>query len=127
MQFSQCAAMVASLDGRSGPMYIETQYRMRRSAMGSPVLKRDVAISMRFREDDLGIIDRGAELNGLSRTEFVRRAALHEAQTAILNEMMVRMSREAFDHFVQAISAPAEAAPAKMRERLSRKSPWPER
>ena len=35
--------------------------------------KRDVAVSMRFRDDDLGIIDRGAELSGLSRTEFMRR------------------------------------------------------
>jgi uncharacterized protein (DUF1778 family) len=43
--------------------------------MVDAALKRDVAISMRFRIDDLGIIDRGAELNGLSRTEFVRRAA----------------------------------------------------
>ena len=44
--------------------------------------KRDIAVSMNFRDEDLGIIDRGAELNGLSRTEFIRRAALQEAQLA---------------------------------------------
>jgi uncharacterized protein (DUF1778 family) len=87
-------------------------------------LKRDVAISMRFRQDDLGIIDRGAELNGLSRTEFVRRAALHEAQIAILNETVVRLSPEAFDHFVKAISAPVKAQPAKLKRRLDRRAPW---
>lgn len=88
--------------------------------------KRDVAISMRFRDNDLGIIDRGAELSGLSRTEFMRRAALHEAQIAILNETVVRLSPEAFAEFVAAIDAPASAIPAKMRERLSRKAPWGE-
>ncbi len=58
------------------------------------------------------IIDRGAELLGLSRTEFMRRAALHEAQAAILNETVIRVSPEAYDAFMQAISAPAAAPPA---------------
>lgn len=86
--------------------------------------KRDVAVSMRFRDDDLGIIDRGAELSGLSRTEFVRRAALHDAQIAILTETVVRLAPEAFAQFVAAVDAPVAAVPAKMLERLSRKAPW---
>jgi uncharacterized protein (DUF1778 family) len=94
--------------------------------MVDPAQKRDVAVSMRFRGDDLGIIDRGAELSGLSRTEFMRRAALHEAQIAILNETVVRLAPEAFEQFVAAIDAPIAAIPAKMRDRLSRKAPWDE-
>jgi uncharacterized protein (DUF1778 family) len=86
--------------------------------------KRDVAISMRFRDEDLGIIDRGAELSGLSRTEFMRRAALHDAQIAILNQTVVRLAPEAYLQFVAAIDAPVAAIPAKMLERLSRKAPW---
>ena len=86
--------------------------------------KRDVAVSMRFREDDLGIIDRGAELSGLSRTEFMRRAALHDAQIAILNETVVRLAPEAFEQFIAAIDAPVAAIPAKMHARLARKAPW---
>ncbi|MCI0467146.1 MAG: DUF1778 domain-containing protein [Beijerinckiaceae bacterium] len=92
--------------------------------MTGAALNRNVAISMRFREDDLGIIDRGAELNGLSRTEFVRRAAIHEAQIAILNETIVRLSPQAFDHFVKAIGSPVRAPPAKLKRRLDRKAPW---
>jgi uncharacterized protein (DUF1778 family) len=88
--------------------------------------KRDVAVSMRFRDDDLGIIDRGAELSGLSRTEFMRRAALRDAQIAILNETVVRLTPEGFEQFVAAIDAPVAAIPAKMLERLSRKAPWSE-
>ena len=88
-------------------------------------VKRDVAVSMRFRDDDLDIIDRGAELAGLSRTEFVRRAALHEAQLAILNETVVRLSPDAFAHFAAAIDAPVAPMPPKMRERLRREAPWP--
>lgn len=92
--------------------------------MVESVHKRDVAVSMRFRDDDLGIIDRGAELAGLSRTEFVRRAAIHEAQLAILNETVVRLSPAAFKRFTAAIAAPVAKVPPKMRERLGRKAPW---
>lgn len=94
--------------------------------MVDQVQKRDVAVSMRFRDDDLDIIDRGAELSRLSRTEFVRRAALHEAQIAILNETVVRLAPEAFEQFVAAIDAPTATIPAKLHERLSRKAPWGE-
>lgn len=89
--------------------------------------KRDVAISMRFRAADIDIIDRGAELTGVSRTEFVRRAALQDAQLAVLNETMVRMSPDAFEQFLAAIDGTATPAPEKMRERLSRNAPWDEK
>lgn len=93
--------------------------------MAGAAIRRDVAVSMRFREDDLGIIDRGAELDGLSRTEFVRRAALHKAQIAILNETVLRFSPEAFDDFVAAIDAPPHVPPpAALKRRLERKAPW---
>ncbi|GLR45866.1 hypothetical protein GCM10007880_63840 [Mesorhizobium amorphae] len=78
---------------------------------------------MRFREDDLTIIDRGAQLLGLSRTEFIRRAALHEAPAAILNETVIRVSPQAYDAFMQGISSPAAASPPKAAERLRRSPP----
>ncbi len=92
--------------------------------MASTSPRKETPVSMRFRDDDLTIIDRGAELLGLSRTEFMRRAALHEAQTAILNETVIRLSPDAHDAFVQAISSPAAAPPPKTAERLRRTPPW---
>jgi len=91
--------------------------------MATPALKKKPA-SMRFRDDDLAIIDRGADLRGLSRTEFMRRAALHEVQAAILNETVIRVSPAAFDDFLRAISAPSAAPPPKAAEKLWRDAPW---
>jgi uncharacterized protein (DUF1778 family) len=82
--------------------------------------KRDIGVSMRFREDDLQLIDRGAALNGLSRTEFMRRAALHEAQMAVLNAAVIKISPDAFDQFCLAIEADIAPMPDKLRERLGR-------
>ena len=88
------------------------------------LLKRDIAVSMRLREDDLGLIDRGAALHGLSRTEFMRRAALRDAGAAILNAAMVALSPEAFAHFNAVMDGPVPPLPAKLRERLERAAPW---
>ena len=79
---------------------------------------------MRFRDDDLAIIDRGAALTGLSRTEFMRRAAVHEAQSAILNESIIRLSADAFAAFVSVIEADPSIPSTKVTERLQRKAPW---
>ena len=92
--------------------------------MATNTVRKETPVSMRFRDDDLAIIDRGAELLGLSRTEFMRRAALQEAQTAILNESVIRVSPDAFDDFLRAIGAPPSASPPKVVERLKRKAPW---
>ncbi|MFB9984720.1 DUF1778 domain-containing protein [Mesorhizobium newzealandense] len=86
--------------------------------------RKETPVSMRFRDDDLTIIDRGAELLGLSRTEFMRRAALHEAQAAILNATVIRLSPDAYNAFMQAIAAPASPPPPKAAERLRRFAPW---
>ena len=92
--------------------------------MPSQTSRKETPVSMRFRNDDLAIIDRGAGLLGLSRTEFMRRASVREAQAAILNESVIRLSPDAFDDFVRAISAPPSAPPSKVAERLRRKAPW---
>lgn len=92
--------------------------------MATAAVRKETPVSMRFRDDDLAIIDRGAELLGLSRTEFMRRAALQEAQMAILNESVIRLSADGYNEFMRAISAPVSSPPPKVVERLKRKAPW---
>ncbi|MCL2716854.1 MAG: DUF1778 domain-containing protein [Alphaproteobacteria bacterium] len=62
------------------------------------------------------IIDRGAELLGLSRTEFRCRPALREAQAAILNETVIPVSPDGFHAFIEAISAPATTRQQRLRK-----------
>lgn len=91
--------------------------------MDTPVRRKETPVSMRFRDDDLAVIDRGASALGLTRTEFMRRAALQEAQEAILNERFIRLSPKAYGDFMKMISAAPSAVPPKAAERLRRKAP----
>jgi uncharacterized protein (DUF1778 family) len=95
-----------------------------RNEMSVQALKRDVAVSMRLREEDLRLIDRGAELSNLSRTEFMRRSALHEAEMAVLQVGLIRMNADALSDFHRAIAASPSEMPEKLKERLGRPQPW---
>jgi uncharacterized protein (DUF1778 family) len=88
------------------------------------ITRRDVPVSMRLREDDLALIDRGAASSGLSRTEFLRRAAIDEAQRVILDETLLRLSPDAFAQFVSVVEALVSPIPDKLKERMARTAPW---
>ena len=85
-----------------------------------PAKKKEAPISMRFRDDDIAIIDRGAAIAGLSRSEFMRQAALQEAQMAILNETLIRVSPEAFEEFLEILDRRPTPPSPKVIERLKR-------
>lgn len=89
--------------------------------MDTPASRKETPVSMRFRDDDLAIIDRGASALGLTRTEFMRRAAIQEAQAAILNELVIRLSPRAYEDFLKVIDATPSVAPPKVAERLRRR------
>ncbi len=80
-------------------------------------------ISMRLPDDDVAVIDRAAGLTGRSRTDFMREAAVKAAEAVILDETLLRMGPEAFDHFAASVSAPP--APVKeMVDVFAREAPW---
>ncbi|MDB5685588.1 MAG: hypothetical protein JWR77_177 [Rhizorhabdus sp.] len=88
------------------------------------VAKRKIhPLSMRLPEDDIAIIDRAASLRGRSRTDFVRDAAVREAESVLMEQSFVSMGEEGFAAFVAAISGPAQAVP-EMVTMLARRAPW---
>jgi uncharacterized protein (DUF1778 family) len=84
---------------------------------------KDHPLSLRLPQADLALIDRAAKLKGSSRTEFMRDAAVREAETLILDRTMITMSAEGFKAFLDEIDSPAKPIP-EMVELLKRKAPW---
>ena len=68
--------------------------------------RSDHPLSMRLPPADIALIDRAASLRGRSRTDFIRDAAVREAEAAILEAGLIRMSAAGFADFVAAIDAP---------------------
>ena len=84
---------------------------------------KDHPLSLRLPQADVDLIDRAAKIKGSSRTEFMREAAVREAEATVLDTMMIRMSPEGFEDFVAALDRPAQDVP-ELREVLRRQAPW---
>jgi uncharacterized protein (DUF1778 family) len=84
---------------------------------------KDYPLSLRLPQADVALIDRAAKAQGRSRTEFMRDAAVREAEMLILDRTMITMSAEGFKAFMDEIDSPATAVP-EMVEQLKRKAPW---
>lgn len=85
--------------------------------------RKDHPLSMRLPDADLAIIDRAAYLQGRSRTEFMRAAAVRTAEDIIMENTLIRMSPDGFDAFIAVLDAPAKPVAA-MVEILKRPAPW---
>lgn len=85
--------------------------------------RKDQPLSMRLPEADITMIDRAANLRGRSRTDFVRDAAVREAENVIMEAMPIRMSADGFAAFMDAISQPGRPVP-EMLDVLKRRAPW---
>lgn len=69
---------------------------------------RDSSISLRMRGDQRAIIDRAAAMTGTSRTEFMLRASVKEAQDALLDQRFFMLDEQEYDDFAAALDKPAK-------------------
>ena len=80
-------------------------------------------VNFRTSSERLAVIDRAAEIRGLTRTEFVLRSS-EAAAIEILNERpVIALDDEAWDDFAAALDAPAVIDPA-VKARYARQPRW---
>lgn len=91
--------------------------------MSHPSQRKEYPLSMRLPEADIAIIDRAAGLRGRSRTDFVREAAVRAAEDVLMEALLIRMSPEGFDAFLQVLAEPPKPVP-EMVELARRPAPW---
>jgi uncharacterized protein (DUF1778 family) len=81
-----------------------------------------IATQMRFDKLGLAKIDRAAALQGSTRSEFVRRSAVVEAEKVLLDQAYFGLDRRSFDFFSELLDRPASGEGY---ERLMAvKAPW---
>lgn len=69
------------------------------------------------------LIDRAASLLHQNRTEFVLETVVQRAEEVILDQQLIRVDEERFQHFVEALDA-APAENPRLQKLMSRKAPW---
>lgn len=64
------------------------------------------AVNLRVRDDIRGLIDRAARAHGKTRSDFMIDAARRAAEDAILDQTLVRVDRDTYDHFLTVLDEP---------------------
>jgi uncharacterized protein (DUF1778 family) len=84
---------------------------------------RDATINIRVVRRQRDLIDRAAKLTNKTRSSFILDAATVEAENAVLDQTVFRLSPEKYKQFVEKLDAPPADNP-RLRTLLSGKSPW---
>jgi uncharacterized protein (DUF1778 family) len=81
------------------------------------------AVYLRVREDTRALIDKAANIQGRSRSDFMIEAAHRAAEEAILDQRVIMISGESYDHFLAVLERPPEVN-EKLRRLMRTKAPW---
>jgi uncharacterized protein (DUF1778 family) len=64
------------------------------------------AVNLRVRGDIRALIDRAAKTQGKTRSDFMIDAARRAAEDALLDQTLVRVDQETYEHFLRVLDHP---------------------
>jgi uncharacterized protein (DUF1778 family) len=92
-------------------------------ASDNSVPTRDTAINLRARAADRDLIDRAAQAQGKTRSDFMLEAARERARQVLVDQTFFQLDSRTFKRFAKLLDAPV--APAKkLIKLLQRNAPW---
>jgi len=81
------------------------------------------AINLRVREETRALIDRAAQAQGRSRSDFMIEASRRAAEDAILDQAALLTDQAGYDRFLEILDTPAESN-EKLQAILRAPPPW---
>jgi uncharacterized protein (DUF1778 family) len=84
---------------------------------------RDVTINIRAQPNQRDLIDRAAQLQGKSRSEFMLESAYQKAQDVLIDRCFFGLDELKFKQFLALLDAPPTPN-QKLKALLKTKSPW---
>ena len=84
---------------------------------------RDVTINIRAKQNQRDIIDRAAEVQGKSRSEFMLESAYQKAQDVLLDQVFFGLEEDSFHKFLTLLDAPPKPN-KKLQALLNSDAPW---
>ena len=80
------------------------------------------AVNLKVRTDIRSLIDSAARLQGKTRSDFMVDAARRAAEEALLDQALLRVDQDTYDHFVAVLDQPA-AGPG-VERLMNAPKPW---
>jgi uncharacterized protein (DUF1778 family) len=81
------------------------------------------AINLRVREETRALIDRAAQSQGRSRSDFMIEAARRAAEEAILDQTVIQMDQASYDKFIALLDRPGQPN-ERLQKTLRTPPPW---
>lgn len=81
------------------------------------------SLNIRIKPEERGLIDRAAKARGKTRTDFILDAARLAAEEALLDQMLVVTSREAYAEFLSRLDQPPQPN-ERLRKTMRTPAPW---
>jgi uncharacterized protein (DUF1778 family) len=81
-------------------------------------------VNLRVREEIRDLIDQAARIQGRSRSDFMIDAARRAAEETLLDQTLVRVDRETYEHFLAVLDCPP--AGEGYERLMAAPSPWKE-
>jgi uncharacterized protein (DUF1778 family) len=81
------------------------------------------SLNIRIKPEERGLIDRAAKARGKTRTDFILDAARLAAEEALLDQMLIVTSREAYAEFLTRLDQPPQPN-ERLRKTMQTSAPW---
>ena len=86
------------------------------------VVKRET-LNIRIKPEERSLIDRAAKARGKNRTDFILDAARHAAEEALLDQVIIAASPEAYAEFLARLDMPPNPN-ERLRKTMQIPAPW---
>ncbi len=80
-------------------------------------------LNIRIKPEERGLIDRAARARGKNRTDFILDAARLAAEEALLDQVFIVASPEAYAEFLERLDSPPNAN-ERLRKTMQTPAPW---
>ena len=88
----------------------------------TPEVKRET-LNIRIKLEERNLIDRAAKTRGKNRTDFILEAARLAAEDALLNQVIISVSPEAYSEFLARLDMPPKPN-ERLRKTMQTPAPW---
>ena len=88
----------------------------------APEVKRET-LNIRIKPEERSLIDRAAKTRGKNRTDFILDAARLAAEEALLEQLVMTVSPQAYEQFLARLDMPPQAND-RLRKTMQTPAPW---